>query len=102
MDLSNLQGESDHTILVLIANEVSHLKTHTAALSEKVGVQNGRMSALEKSYEWQKGVPKRVELLEHWQVRMGVVITAIGVGWPLLIYEVRQYLLEKFGFIPTL
>ncbi len=100
--LDNLELSSDHDILLVIATEMRHLQTHTATLSEKVGVQNGRMTALEKSYEPQKGVPKRVELLERWQIRMGVVITAIGVGWPLLIYEFRQFLLEKFGFIPPL
>ncbi len=76
------EGKSDHDLLVVAVTELGHIKGHLAALDEKVGVQNGRISALEK-----------------WRWTMSGVIALIGMGWPLLIYEFRQFILNKFDFI---
>lgn len=77
------EGKTDHDLLVVAVTELGHIKGHMKDMDEKLGAQNGRISALEK-----------------WRWTMGGVLALIGAGWPLLIYEFRQFLLDKFGFIP--
>lgn len=79
---SNFEGKSDHDLLVVAVTELKHIKNHVKDLAIETKKQNGRIRSL-----------------ETWQIRMGLVIAFIGSTWPLLIYEVRHFILEKFGFI---
>lgn len=81
--VGKFDSRSDHDLLVVAVTDLKHIKNHMKDLADETKIQNGR-----------------IRVLEGWQVRMGVVLALIGAGWPLLIYEVRQFLLEKFGFIP--
>ncbi len=83
MEQSSFEGKSDHDLLVVTVTELGHIKTHLADLKANGVKQDGRLSALEK-WRW---------------TTSGALALIIG-GWPLLIYEVRQFLLDKFGFIP--
>ncbi len=83
MTPDQFEGKTDHDLLVVTVTELGHIKAHLADLKEQVAVQNGRISALEK-----------------WRWGLGSAIALIGAGWPLLIYEFRQFILDKFGFIP--
>lgn len=64
-----LRDLTDRDLLLLTASEVGHMKSHLESLNEKVGVQNGRLSALEK-WRW-------------WLVGAGAVLVPLS---PLLIY----------------
>lgn len=65
-----------------MVTKLEQIEENVGDLAKETKAQNGRI--------WS---------LETWQIRMGIVITFIGGTWPLLIYEVRQWLLDKFGFI---
>lgn len=104
--MSEFEGKSDHDLLVVAVTELGHIKNHTKDLAIEAKKHNGRLSACEASIQTlitdskREKLPKRVGALETWQIRMGVIIALIGTGWPLLIYEVRRFFLEQFGFIP--
>ncbi len=89
--LANLQGETDHTILLVIATEMRHLRndaeekhkrTHNAIdkLAGEVGLQNGRINSLER---W------------RWIITGG--ISLLVVLWPLLVFEFRQAIVHALG-----
>ncbi len=104
--VGDFEGKSDHDLLVVAVTELGHIRTHVKELAAETKTQNGRLSACEgaiKSLLADSGreeLPRRLGAVENWQVRMGVILALIATGWPLLIYEVRQFMLEKFGFIP--
>lgn len=82
MEQNSFKGMSDHDLLIVVATDLGHIKNHVKDLAAETKKQNGRIRSL-----------------ETWQIRMGLVIAFIGSTWPLLIYEVRQFILEKFGFV---
>lgn len=106
MEQNSFDGKSDHDLLVVAVTKLGHIESHVKDLAAETKTQNGRLSDCEAAIQMlvanskREELPKRVGAVETWQIRMGVLIGFISVGWPLLIYEVRQFLLEKFGFIP--
>ncbi len=83
MSLDSFEGKSDHDLLIVAVTKLAHMEGHMKGMDTKLALQNGRLSALEK-----------------WRWTMGGVLALIGAGWPLLIYEFRQFVLNKFDFIP--
>lgn len=81
--LEQFEGKSDHDLLVVAVTDLGHIKTHLAKVEANGVKKDERLSALEK-----------------WRWTTSGAFVLIGAGWPLLIYEVRQFLLDKFGFIP--
>lgn len=75
-----LEAKTDRELLLLTAADVGHVKEHMKRLDGKVGVQNGRITALEK---WRWGLAGAMAL--------GAPLA------PLLIYEVRQSVFGAFG-----
>jgi hypothetical protein len=80
MDDSGLGAKTDRELLLLTAAELGHISGHLEELTEKVALQNGRLSALEK-WRW-------------WLLGAGAVVVPLS---PLLVYEVRQAVLGGFG-----
>jgi hypothetical protein len=75
-----LEAKTDRELLLLTVQELGHIKGHLEKLDKKVGLQNGRLSALEK-WRW-------------WLVGAGAVVVPLS---PLLVYEVRQGIFGGFG-----
>jgi hypothetical protein len=88
--------ETDRELLLLTVQELGHVKAHLAELTEKVGIQNGRLAVLEKAQG--ENIPERLTALEHWRIGVVLAFGFIGATWPLLIFEVRQKLFEFWGF----
>lgn len=82
MSQDDFKGQTDHDLLIVAVTELRHIKNHVKDLAAETKAQNGRLSAL-----------------EHWRVGLTVILGFISVLWPLLIYEVRQFMLERFGFV---
>lgn len=98
-DEAELRAKPDHDLIILAVQRLGHTNVHLVELTERVGQQNGRIADLEKTLP--KDLDTRLVALEHWRIAVGVMFVFIGSTWPLLIYEVRQFVLEKFGFIPA-
>ncbi len=84
--MAELDGKSDHDLLILAVQELGHVKAHLAELTETVKEEGKQRNG-------------RLDALEHWQTRLIVVLGGWSVAWPFLIQEFRQFVLEKFGFI---
>jgi hypothetical protein len=76
----DLDAKTDRELLLLTVQQMGHLETHMKSMDVKLGVQNGRLSALEK-WRW-------------WVVGAGAVVVPLLL---LLIYEVRMAVFGGFG-----
>ena len=75
-----LEAKTDRELLLLTVQQMGHLEVHMKSMDTKLGLQNGRLSALEK-WRW-------------WLVGAGAVVVPLS---PLLVYEVRQAVFGGFG-----
>lgn len=96
--VEQFEGKSDHDLLIVAVTKLEGIEIHVASLDEKAGEQNGRLAALEQQ-QLDEDIPDRISALEHWRIGLSLVLGFVSVSWPLLIFEVRQFLFEKFGFI---
>lgn len=80
----SFEGKSDHDLLVVAATELKHIKNHIRDSAKEAKTRDERIAAL-----------------ESWQSKVKLIFTFIGATWWLLIQELRQWVLEKFGFISS-